>query len=145
MLAVSWSTKHGLLGGGKEGEGTATKMIRLWARPEAWTSYMSSRQYLRSCRRDLVERRSVPIWEQEIPDSANGRMQFAIGNAGRSDQCDRRAVVCAREPRTKILSIVTAESNPVATSAANLRPRFFTSFTYCRHIRSVHDRISWSL
>lgn len=69
---------------------------------------MSSRQYLRSCRRDLVERRSAPIREQEIPDSANERA--AIGNAGRSDRYDQRAIVCAREPRTKILSIVTAKS-----------------------------------
>jgi len=142
MLAVSWSTKRGLLEGSKESEGTATKMIRLRARPKAWTSYMSSRQYLRSCRRDLVERRSASIWEQEIPDSVSG--QTAISNAGRNDQCDQRDRMCAeaahqnsldRNRRIEFHRDISCQSSTA----------IFVRFSCVRHIRAIHDQILWSL
>lgn len=72
----------------------------------------------------LVERRSLPIREQGIPDSVR---------AARSGE-KRSSSNGTCGPCTEILLIVTTESNS-ATSIANLRPQP-TSSAPVRHIRS---------
>lgn len=129
---VSRELKRGLLGGGKEGEGTATKMIRLRARPEAWTSYMSSRQYLRSCRRDLVVRRSAPIREQEIPRFGRA----AIGNPERNDQCDRVRAGAAYQN--------SLDRNRRIESRRDISCQSSTAFIQLLYVRLAHTFHSWS-
>jgi len=54
-----------------------------------------------------------------------------------------KEIVCARKLRTKILLIVTAESNSIATSAANLRLHLFAFLafgTYAPFMIKFYDR-----